>query len=221
MSIHLTDELIKFAATVASHGLELSASSLRQEKILRNCLRLGRKLQFEESHAVQVAGLAMKLFRSLTHVHHLPADEGDYLLAGSLLHDVGSTLDYRGHHKHSRDIILKSSLEPFSDKERLIVANIARYHRKSPPRPEHPHFGRLSPKHQNLVRVLASLLRIADGLDRLHISRIRRLSPQIHDNHLHLLISPPGSYETERWAVEKKANLFTDLFRLDIYIKDF
>jgi exopolyphosphatase/guanosine-5'-triphosphate,3'-diphosphate pyrophosphatase len=221
MPTELTTELIRFANTVADQGVELSATSLRQEKILRSSLRLGRKLGFEEPHAVQVAVLAMKLFRSLAHLHHLPEADGDYLLAGALLHDIGASVDFRSHHKHSRDIILKSALEPFSAKERLIAANIARYHRKSAPQEDHTHFQPLSPKNRRMVSVLSSLLRLADGLDRLHISRIRKLSVQVQGDTLLLLVSPPGSYETERWAVEKKANLFTGLFRLKIQIKDF
>ncbi len=52
-----------------------------------------------------------------------------------MLHDVGMSIDYDDHHKHSRYLILNGSLPGFSPVETAIVAQAARYHRKGMPAP--------------------------------------------------------------------------------------
>jgi len=71
------------------------------------------------------------------------------------------------HHLHSYYVIRHSDLlVGFTDREIEIIAQVARYHRKSAPRPRHPEFARLDPADQGTVRTLAGILRVAVALDR-------------------------------------------------------
>jgi exopolyphosphatase/guanosine-5'-triphosphate,3'-diphosphate pyrophosphatase len=94
------------------------------------------------------------------------------LEAAAVLHDIGMVVGYAKHHKHSRDIILGADLQHVSRRDKLVLANIVRYHRRVGPRKTHSAFVALSPKDQHLVRVLAGVLRVADGLDRSHESLV-------------------------------------------------
>ena len=57
-------------------------------------------------------------------------------------------------------------LAGFADHEIELIAQVARYHRKSNPKPKHAEFAALDPHDQHRVRVLAGMLRVAIGIDR-------------------------------------------------------
>jgi exopolyphosphatase/guanosine-5'-triphosphate,3'-diphosphate pyrophosphatase len=67
-------------------------------------------------------------------------------------------------------------LTGFTNREIELIAQIARYHRKSVPGSKHPEFGALSKKDQYLVRCSAGLLRLAIGLDRTHGQKVSEVA---------------------------------------------
>jgi len=126
-------------------------------------LALGRRFHFDEPHAVQVARLALDLFDRLAPVHRLPARARRLLEAAALLHDIGHAVSLSAHHKHTYYLVANADLPGFSDRERELVALVARYHRRS-----HPGRGRrdleaLSASELGLVRKLVAILRVADA----------------------------------------------------------
>ena len=139
---------------------------------------LATRCRYEKSHSEHVAGLACGLLRALADqravreaMRHEPR-AATLLEAASVLHDIGMIVGYAKHHKHSRDVILGADLQHVSRRDKLILANIVRYHRRVGPRKTHAAFAALTPKDQHLVRVLAGVLRVADGLDRSHESLV-------------------------------------------------
>ena len=95
------------------------------------------------------------------------------LEAAALLANVGLFVSHAGHHKHSYYVIRNSELlTGFTDREIELIAQVARYHRKSAPRKKHDEFAALDRDDQRRVRVLAGLLRVAVGLDRNHAARV-------------------------------------------------
>ena len=106
-------------------------------------------------------------------VHGLDEAAREYLEAAALLANVGLFISHTKHHLHTYYVIRNSEhLTGFTDREIEIIAQVARYHRKSPPKPEHEAFSRLWPDDQRLVRALAALLRVAIGLDRSYERRV-------------------------------------------------
>src|SRR6185369_16742997 len=108
------------------------------------CLRLGRRYHFAEAHGVHVARLAVKLFDDLAARHRMGPRDRILIHAAALLHDIGDFIRYEGHHKHSHYLISNSDLMGLTPAERAVVANVARYHRKSPPQLDHDNFRALS-----------------------------------------------------------------------------
>ncbi len=188
------------------------------ESVLAACERLGQRYQFDEAHGQLVARLAVQLFDDLRAVHGF--DDRDRLLlrAGALLHDVGDFIRYDGHHKHSYYLILHSDIIGLTPLEREIVANIARYHRKTPPDASHPNFRELDKDARGKVRGLAAILRIADALDREHLGKVQSVRGAVDakSNRLVLTVVGAEDRELEEWTVRAKSGLLRDVFDLDV-----
>jgi exopolyphosphatase/guanosine-5'-triphosphate,3'-diphosphate pyrophosphatase len=177
---------------------------------------LGKRYMFNEEHALHVARLAGSLFDQLQKVHGLEPSEKRMLLAAAVLHDIGTYVGYKKHHKHSLYLIENSELPEFTPREILIIANVARYHRKGVPTAEHEAFTRLPEEDRQRVVKLASLLRLADALDREHVQAVRGVTTKVGKSKLKLEIDGTGDLLLERWAVRRKGGLFTDTFGLAI-----
>ena len=174
----------------------------------------------EVGHCRQVSRLAVALFEQTASLHGLNPEARALLACGGLLHDIGVSVTYQRHHKHSRDLILAAPLPALTPRETPIVANLARYHRKGHPSPEHAHFARLDPADRELVRKLAALLRIADGLDRTHTNAVTSLeASQTRPGRWRISVEGRGALTAELWAArEKKAGLFEEVFGVRVAI---
>ncbi|WP_394838326.1 Ppx/GppA family phosphatase [Pendulispora rubella] len=190
------------------------------ENVLGACMRLGQRFQFDEAHGAHVARLAARLFDDLHDEHQLSDRDRLLMRAAALLHDVGDFVRYDGHHKHSYYLIQNSDIMGLTPDERAIIANVARYHRKSGPDPSHPNFRDLDKESRGKVRALAAMLRIADALDREHLGKVRNVWATIESGKGRVLLKIDGDHEREleEWTVRAKAGLFRDVFGLEIVI---
>lgn len=177
----------------------------------RSVFELGRRCNFDEKHALQVTRLALALFDSLKPLHKLPAADRELLEYAALLHDIGWHIGHSGHHKHSQYLIKNGDLEGFSLNELDLIANVARYHRKSPPKKSHPDFTALSPHDRNRVWKLAGLLRIADGLDRGHYANVLKLQTIMRKD-ISIRITTKADAELELWGARHKTDMFERIF---------
>jgi exopolyphosphatase/guanosine-5'-triphosphate,3'-diphosphate pyrophosphatase len=157
------------------------------------------------------------LFDALEPLHEMGAPEREMLCCAALLHDIGISVSYRGHHKHSLRLILESDLPALTADERELVANIARYHRKAMPKPKHRAFRLLSEKDQGLARRLAGILRMADGLDRAHENAVTRLrATQRGPGRWVVELYGRGDLAYAAWSGQRKAALFKDVHGVGI-----
>lgn len=132
----------------------------------RSVLLLARRLYPYHGHSRHVAQLALRLFDETQSLHKRSLIEREWLDFAALLHNVGTAIHRSSHHKHSLYIIQHADLVGFSPRERLLVANIARYHRRGAPKSRHIEYMALDPPDREIVKALSSLLRIANALDR-------------------------------------------------------
>ncbi len=199
---------------------------LRRRKVDRDdsslfeaALAVGRRYGFGEAHGVQVAHLALKLFDDLASLHQLPAAARPYLEVASLLHDVGQTVSYQRHHKHSQYLIQNCDLPGLSDRERQLVGTIARFHRRSPPAPEHEAMSGLTPSEGRTVRKCATLLRIADSLDRSHRQPVSRLSATVRGRTVVVRLKARVPIDLEQWDVQHEVPLFREVFARSLVLQ--
>jgi exopolyphosphatase/guanosine-5'-triphosphate,3'-diphosphate pyrophosphatase len=177
----------------------------------RSVLDLMAACDEDPVHSEHVAGLAVALFDSLAPRHGLDGSARALLEAAALLANVGLVVSHGQHHKHAYYVIRNSDrLLGFNDREIELVAQIARYHRKSEPKPTHPEWAGLPEADRELVRAAAGILRVAIGLDRSHAQHVRAVTVTELDGRLVI-----GAVPTE-----PDADLSLDLFaageRLDL-----
>jgi exopolyphosphatase/guanosine-5'-triphosphate,3'-diphosphate pyrophosphatase len=179
----------------------------------------GRDHGLDECHALQVTRLALELFDQSAAVHRFGAPERTLLFSAAYLHDIGMCRGLRGHHKSSLDIIQAGDLSPLSDRERKLVAGIARYHRKAHPKSKHDHFSSLPPEDQDRVSRLASLLRVADALDRAHDGAVKAVDLEMSTRRIVLKAVSARDLRGEEDALRKKGRLFEELFGLRLALE--
>jgi exopolyphosphatase / guanosine-5'-triphosphate,3'-diphosphate pyrophosphatase len=196
--------------TVARRGeVRLPAS---RDMRARSVDRLLRRGNAEVLHAAHVARLALELFDQTHALHQLTATEREWLQYGALLHDIGCYIGYAKHQRHSYYLITHGDLTGFSADEIEVLASLARYHKGGGPKPTHENWRRLNPYLQAVVEKLASILRIADGLDRSHRQLVTGVSCRVRARRIELEVPARGDCEPELDAARKKANLFERTF---------
>ena len=187
-------------------------------------LALGRKYRFDEAHARHVAAMALSLFDQCADLHHLGPEERSLLKLAALLHDAGDFVGFDAHHKHTYYIITHSDLMGLTPEQKEVVANVARYHRKSLPDLSHPGYRKLDRRLRTVVRKLAALLRVADAFDREHQGKVLDVAVRITPGRISLRATPnpraggESDLALERWTALRKADLMEDVFGCEVKV---
>ena len=206
---------------LVDHLTTQSAHEMRQEKQLSSvAVRIGQHYKFDQLHSLHVAHLATSLFDQMQDIHKLTVHDRNILLVAGILHDIGTYISYKGHHKHSFYLISQSEIPGFSARDMLVAANVARYHRKAEPSAEHDNYAQLTREEELRASKMASILRIADALDREHAQSIKCVTASIDKSYLTLTLETDGDVRLERWALRKKDKLFERLFDLKVRLSD-
>jgi exopolyphosphatase/guanosine-5'-triphosphate,3'-diphosphate pyrophosphatase len=189
------------------------------QKKMDSVLELARTCESEYEHVQHVSHLTLRAFDELVPLHGLGSVPRFFLQSAAILHDIGWVEGWKNHHKVALKIILETPILLLSHRERLIIGSIARYHRKSLPTLSHDHYASLNPEDRKLVQVLSSFLRLADGLDRSHRSKIRDLHCKIKKSRIEILCATRNSALEEQKGGVEKADLLSLVFDREILIK--
>jgi exopolyphosphatase/guanosine-5'-triphosphate,3'-diphosphate pyrophosphatase len=171
-----------------------------------------RKFNVELRNARHVAKLSTELFDALRPLHKFPSENGKLLEAAAYLHNVGHFISDTGHHKHSAYIVTNSDMPGYTDQERMLIALLCRYHRKSMPSTRHGDYGSLSAEAKRLVDMLTPLLRIAIGLDTGGQQKVASVDCQLVDNAATMSVQAQGDAELELWGAERAADTFRQVY---------
>ncbi|MEJ7615922.1 MAG: Ppx/GppA phosphatase family protein [Pyrinomonadaceae bacterium] len=180
---------------------------------LRGVRAVGVRFGYEKAHAYQVAMLAEKIFDGMAQTFKFKRHHRTLLSAAALLHDVGYHISHEAHHKHSLYLIKHSELTGFSETEKLVIANVARYHRRSMPRERHLDYAALGAPERETVLALSAILRVADGLDRGHESSVKDLKVASDNQDTRLELYAAHDCEKEIWNARQKSELFEQVFK--------
>ena len=178
-------------------------SDIRRHSVLELAQRCGQT----GAHPGKVATLALEIFDQTRDLHGLRDSDRRLLEYAALLHDVGQHIGYERHEHHASYIIRNGDLRGFDDQERAFIALIARYHRKSRPKRKDPEYGALSPRRRAVLRVLAGILRLADGLDRSHHQLVRSVRCRYTESELRIQAVTDDDAELEVWGARRKLRL--------------
>jgi exopolyphosphatase/guanosine-5'-triphosphate,3'-diphosphate pyrophosphatase len=191
----------------------------------RNVLKTAKKYQVNLDYSQRVAEFALSLFdQTQGKLHNWQNEERQLLWAAAILHNSGHFISHSSHHKHSYYLIRNGELLGYTETEIEIIANIARYHRKSPPKKKHENYRQLVHKqHRHIVTQLSSILRLAVALDRRQIGAIQKVQCDYRQDsqefYLHIFPSQIGDDCTlERWSLEYKKGVFEGVFGVKLVV---
>ena len=119
-----------------------------------------------------------------------------------MLHDVGMTISYDDHHKHSRYLIESAELYGFDPRERALIAQISRYHRKGVPK-----LGVIEPLSrrgdEDLLNRCAVVLRLSEHLERGRDQSVSEVRLDTNGDGVDLHLQAGGDLTLPRWSVER------------------
>ena len=182
-------------------------------------LNLAGQYHLDAAHTRHVAALALGMFDELAQLGLHPGDprERELLWAASILHDVGMSVDYDDHHKHSRYLILNAGLPGFTPVEVAIIAQAARYHRKGMPDPG-PLRALFGEGDAERLDRCAVLLRLAEDLERSRDQLVRATHMELRGDGVELQLIAEGESIVPRWAAGRETGLFARAFRRELAV---
>ena len=202
-------------------GIEVTEAGLREGVFLARTLLAGGEPLFDDVREAAVRNLAIQYESDITHVEHVATlalqmfdslvdsglleprpGERELLWAASMLHDVGMTISYDDHHKHSRYLIVSAELPGFNPRERALIAQISRYHRKGAPK-----LGEMAalarPGDEELLDRCSVILRLAEHLERGRDQSVSQARLRANGKGVDLHLEAAGDLTLPRWSVER------------------
>lgn len=209
----LRDGLLKEMALRGAWTTEFADQAVYAAKLL------GARYNVDESHAQRVADLCRRLFRELQREHALDERYELQLRIAALLHEVGRFISDRSHHKHSMYIVMNSDLFGLSKRDLALIGLVTRYHRRAMPQTYHEEYTALDRESRLIVVKLASLLRIADALDRRRVQPLEKISFSRERDDFVITVNEPADLMLESLALKEKANLFEQVFGMKVLLR--
>jgi exopolyphosphatase/guanosine-5'-triphosphate,3'-diphosphate pyrophosphatase len=174
----------------------------------RSVLELAERCNYYAEHAQHVAHLSLALFDQSRALHGLGDREREWLEYAALMHDIGAHISFGKHHRHSYYLITNGDLRGFQPDEIEVIALVARYHRRGTPKASHEEYARLASGRRRTVRVLSSMLRVAESLDRSHSQVIANLTVRARADEVRVDVQAAGDAELELWATSRQMEPF-------------
>ena len=188
----------------------------------RSVLKIAHKYQVNLSYAQRVAHFALTIFDATKgQLHNWGDEERQILWAATMLHNCGVYISHAAHHKHSYYLIRNAELLGFSEIELEVIADIARYHRKSKPKKKHESYSVLPHRYRQVIKQMSAILRLAVALDRRQIGAIKQLECKYDEEYkqLHLYLVPNQSDDDctlEMWNLDYKKPVFEQEYGVQV-----
>ena len=198
-------------ADLAARGVGRELSRLTRQQ-LRVAESMCKRYSVDMRSAKQIARLSTELFDSLRPLHRLPAESGKLLEAAAYLHNVGHYISDTGHHKHSAYIVMNSDMPGYTDQERVLIALLCRYHRKSMPAARHDPYRSLPADSKRVLNLLTPLLRLGVGLDSTRQQKVSDVECQLVSGGPTVTVRASGDVDLELWAAERAADTFRTVY---------
>ena len=204
---------------IATHAREITTVDAVTDLRLRSVLGLLDRFGGDAVHARHVSDLALTLYDDLIRDHCLDEDARRLLNYAALVHDIGSSIGHEKHAQHSYYIIKNGNLRGLSAEEVEVVALVARYHGKKRPRKSDGEYAELRKRRRRTVLWLASLLRIAEALDRSQYQLVKDVRAVRSDGRLTIQVSARGDARLEVWAARQRTRLLSRLLKARVQVE--
>jgi exopolyphosphatase/guanosine-5'-triphosphate,3'-diphosphate pyrophosphatase len=193
-------------------GVDSEIQEEFNSQILASAINLGRKFHYDEAHSRHVAKLCMTLFDALAKEHGMNRRQRMMLEVAAILHDVGAYIKASGHNKHGQYIVANSEIFGLPRGELDIIANVIRYHRGDLPSQSDIDYISLPREERIIVLKMASIIRVADAMDRGHSQQIKNITVDRRAETLALHAQGVYDISQELLSLEEKSDLFQKVF---------
>ncbi|HEY1424660.1 MAG TPA: Ppx/GppA phosphatase family protein [Candidatus Acidoferrum sp.] len=219
-AVGIREGVVHEIATEAFSRKEPHRYSAAARQMLAGAHSFSRRLETDQRHAEHVRELSVQLFDQLQPLHHLPGEARVILEAGALLHDIGHSISHKGHHKHGEYLAMNGDIPGLEGRDRALMAAVVRYHnRKAQPEDHHVSYAALNNSDRRLARRLASLVRIAEGLDHSHRQRVNRVRATFQKDAVGLQLEARGDASEDVRDANRSAELFEKEFHTRLYFR--
>ncbi len=191
-----------------------------RKQVLASATALGERYRYDAPHARKVAELALRLFDELAKEHGLSEKDRLLLEVAALLHDIGTYVNIRGHHKHAQYLLSVSEIFGLSQDDMAVVSNVARYHRRACPSKSHLPYIILDRDARILVNKLSALLRLANALDADHLQKVKDVHVLPEEGDWVLEVEGAGDLTMERLASLARADYLTEVFGRKVIFRE-
>ena len=183
-----------------------------------------QRFAVNQQRAERVASHALTLYdNTKDHLHRDDGSGRELLWAAAMLHACGQHINLSAYHKHSWYLIRHGELLGYSEAEHLMVAAIARYHRRSLPKKRHESLQALQSR-DNLRTVsdIALLLRLAVAIDRRPEPVVKILVVKVKNEDLVLQLigeNADQDLSLEQWSLESCTPILREITGLNLKLK--
>ncbi|MBN2088831.1 HD domain-containing protein [candidate division KSB1 bacterium] len=184
------------------------------DHILASARTLASQFKVDEKHADKVLELCEQIFKQTHSLHKLSKESLRHLRVAALIHDIGHYIADQNHHIHSQYLVTMSPITGITERERMLIALIARNHRHLDVVLEPIKKFSLTRKEQLSVLKLISILRIANALDKSHSGSVKEIDIKMkpEKNQVVFKIKTKTGAPLEKWAFNNCKELFSQLF---------
>ncbi len=179
-----------------------------EQQVLSLVRNIGVKYCYERPHSEAVEEGSLKIFDAMASLHGMQRRDRLLLQVAAILHDIGKFVNLRRHYFYSYRLILSSDIIGFTEQEKAVIANIAHYHSKGTPSDMDSNFARLGKEEKVKVAKLASMIRLADAIDRSHRQKASSYDIRLHGDNLEVIVLPLEDFSLEQWTFDDKADFF-------------
>lgn len=166
-----------------------------------------------------VENFAVLLFNKLKKIHNLNPRDCLLLRIAAIMRNTGTFINTKLHYIHSYNIIKGSDIPGIMERDKLIAANVAKFHSSITPSLSDSDYAELTPEERNRVSKLTAILRIADSLDRSHSGKFTNIDVRIYNNVLTITAETIKNIELEMWAFRAKSKFFEEVFGIKAVLK--
>lgn len=189
------------------------------KSIINTAIFTATRFKYDKKHINAVLEYSTNIFDAIDRVHGLDARARIILQVACILHDCGKYINLREHYNHSYDLIKRIDLPGLNNRERLIIANVSKYHSEMIPLNEHSNIAELTPAERVLVGKLSAILRLGDAMDKSHLQKFRNITTEFTENTLLIKASVSREATLEDWAFTQKAGFFTEVFGIQAKLR--
>ncbi|MDD6038374.1 MAG: HD domain-containing protein [bacterium] len=190
-----------------------------ERDVLSAARSLSKRYMSYSPHIDALVEMSTLIYDSMKKIHGYGKHERLLLQTAAILHDCGKYVSFANAPQCAYDIIIASEIMGLSHRDRVIVASIVKYN--TYPLDSYEKIAdTLDEEAYLIVAKCASILRVANAMDRSHKQKFRNVRVTPKERQLLINIETDDSIALEKILFDAKASMFIDVFGIKPVIKE-